>query len=68
MCGVIEDSPPPPVAGRPDAGSALPAELADYLSRMGDSTGANGYWEQGALRLAAARVALFGSGPAAAAL
>ncbi|SES07519.1 hypothetical protein [Streptomyces qinglanensis] len=72
MCGVIEDSPPPrggalSDAG-PDAGSALPAELADYLSRMGDSTGANGYWEQGALRLAAARVALFGTGPAAAAL
>ncbi|MGP3975323.1 TOMM precursor leader peptide-binding protein [Streptomyces sp. 8N114] len=67
MCGVIEDS-PPPGGEQADAGAALAAELADYLSRMGDSTGANSCWEQGALRLATARVAVFGTGPTASAL
>jgi bacteriocin biosynthesis cyclodehydratase domain-containing protein len=67
MCGVIEDT-PPPAGEQAGAGSAVAAELADYLSRMGDSTGANACWEQGALRLATARVALFGDGHTATAL
>ncbi|MEU5835210.1 TOMM precursor leader peptide-binding protein [Streptomyces diacarni] len=67
MCGVIEDTPPQdgPAA---TAGEDLADELADYLSRMGDSTGANPSWEAGALRLASARVALYGTGPTATAL
>ncbi|MGY1435821.1 TOMM precursor leader peptide-binding protein [Streptomyces reniochalinae] len=67
MCGVIEDTPPQdgPAA---KAGEDLADELADYLSRMGDSTGANPSWEAGALRLASARVVLYGTGPTATAL
>ncbi|MBO8201137.1 hypothetical protein ACFW4X_08170 [Streptomyces smyrnaeus] len=67
MCGVIEDT-PSPGSEQSAAGDALAAELADHLSRMGDSTGANSCWEQGALRLTTARVALFGTGPTATAL
>jgi len=41
-------------------GAAGPDTLADVLSRLGDSTGANPAWEQAAARLQAARVEAFG--------
>ncbi|WP_214326795.1 nitroreductase family protein [Nonomuraea sediminis] len=53
-CGVIEEAAPEGPAPEIDDG------LADFLSRMGDSTGANSAWELAARRLAAARVEVFG--------
>ncbi|WP_327583819.1 SagB family peptide dehydrogenase [Nonomuraea sp. NBC_00507] len=61
-CGVIEEGPPEGPAPQ------VSPDLADFLSRLGDSTGANPAWEQAAARLAAARVEVFGTGRAAAAL
>jgi SagB-type dehydrogenase family enzyme len=56
-CGVIEEGPPTGLPAR-EVGS----ELADYLSRIGDSTGANASWEQAAVRLESVRLEVFGAG------
>ncbi|MFI6597075.1 nitroreductase family protein [Nonomuraea sp. NPDC050536] len=53
-CGVVEEAAPP--GPLPDTGD----DLADFLSRMGDATGANAAWEQAAIRLGHARVEIFG--------
>jgi SagB-type dehydrogenase family enzyme len=55
-CGVVEEAPPDPPSAVPVAD-----ELADLLSRLGDSTGANEAWEQAADRLQAVRVEVFGA-------
>lgn len=59
--GVIEE-------GAPERPLPTPVDdgLADFLSRMGDSTGANDSWEQAAFRLQDARVEIFGDGGLAA--
>ncbi|MFI6499659.1 tpaE [Nonomuraea typhae] len=54
-CGVIEDGPADLPATEP-----VPDLLADVLSRLGDSTGANPAWEQAVARLRSARVEAFG--------
>ncbi|MFE0735564.1 tpaE [Streptomyces sp. NPDC058855] len=63
-CGLIEEAAPPESAAR---AAAVPAPTADFLSRIGDSTGANHAWEEALDRLARARVEVFGTGPLAAA-
>ncbi|MFD8492796.1 hypothetical protein [Amycolatopsis sp. NPDC059657] len=55
-CGVIEEGPPAEHPVR-----EVEAELADYLSRIGDSTGANASWEQAAMRLESVRLEVFGT-------
>lgn len=54
--GVVEDAPPPgaPVPEVDDA-------FADFLSRMGDATGANATWEQAAGRWTSHRIRVVGS-------
>lgn len=52
--GVIEEGQPDAV--QPDVDPLV----ADFLSRMGDSTGANASWEEGAAALLAARIEIFG--------
>ena len=54
-CGVVEESAPVDIE-LPD----VPAAVADLLSRLGDSTGANPAWEQAAVRLASATVEVAG--------
>ncbi len=54
-CGVVEDSCPAEVDTQ-----WIPEHLADYLSRVGDSTEANPAWELAAQRLAQARLRLAG--------
>ncbi|RCG30555.1 tpaE [Sphaerisporangium album] len=54
-CGIIEEAPP-----AEDLAHEVDDALADFLSRVGDSTGANAAWEQAAARLQAARVEVFG--------
>lgn len=54
-CGVVEESAPEAT----DVGW-VPDHLADYLSRIGDSTEANAAWESAAQRLATARVRVTG--------
>ncbi|MFI6421456.1 tpaE [Streptomyces sp. NPDC050842] len=63
-CGLIEEAASPAAASR---AAAVPEDLADFLSRIGDSTGANHAWEEALDRLARARVEVFGTGPLAAA-
>ncbi|WP_406053746.1 hypothetical protein OG462_43625 [Streptomyces sp. NBC_01077] len=53
-CGVIEEGPPA------ESLAEVHDALADFLSRMGDSTGANPTWEQAAARLHGAQVEVFG--------
>lgn len=59
-CGVIEDAPPADI----DV-TDVPGHRADYLSRVGDATGANAAWEYAARRLSDARIEVFGTGPLA---
>ncbi|KQX63629.1 hypothetical protein [Angustibacter sp. Root456] len=54
-CGVVEEAAPADVEV-PD----VPAAVADLLSRLGDSTGANLAWEHAAARLARATVEVVG--------
>ncbi|MFF7182072.1 nitroreductase family protein [Streptomyces sp. NPDC008121] len=61
-CGLIEEAASPERASR---AAAVPDTLADFLSRIGDSTGANHAWEEALDRLARARVDVFGGGPLA---
>ncbi|MEU3689474.1 nitroreductase family protein [Streptomyces narbonensis] len=61
-CGLIEEAASPASASR---AAEVPDALADFLSRIGDSTGANHAWEEALDRLARARVEVFGSGPLA---
>ncbi|MEU7072595.1 tpaE [Streptomyces narbonensis] len=61
-CGLIEEAASPASAAR---AAAVPDALADFLSRIGDSTGANHAWEEALDRLARARVEVFGTGPLA---
>ncbi|MFF8838277.1 hypothetical protein [Streptomyces sp. NPDC015130] len=61
-CGLIEEAASPAAASR---AAAVPEALADFLSRIGDSTGANHAWEEALDRLARARVEVFGTGPLA---
>ncbi|MFJ9792544.1 hypothetical protein [Streptomyces globosus] len=61
-CGLVEEAASPERAAR---AAAVPADLADFLSRIGDSTGANHAWEEALDRLARARVEVFGAGPLA---
>ncbi|MEV4946234.1 nitroreductase family protein [Streptomyces sp. NPDC053755] len=61
-CGLVEEAASPERASR---AAAVPAPLADFLSRIGDSTGANHAWEEALERLARARVEVFGTGPLA---
>ncbi|WP_449344373.1 tpaE [Streptomyces narbonensis] len=58
-CGLIEEAASPASAAR---AAAVPDALADFLSRIGDSTGANHAWEEALDRLARARVEVFGTG------
>ncbi|MFD3529913.1 nitroreductase family protein [Streptomyces sp. NPDC058664] len=58
-CGLIEEAASPAAASR---AAAVPDALADFLSRIGDSTGANHAWEEALDRLARARVEVFGTG------
>ncbi len=53
--GVIEEG--PPAYAPPQRTSE---RLADFLSRIGDATGANASWELAAERLAAVRIEIFG--------
>lgn len=55
-CGVIEEAAPDDVGHLSD----VPDRLADWLSRIGDSTGANSTWEEAAARLASAQVEVAG--------
>ena len=52
--GIVEEGDTEPAPGDPAP------ELARLLSRLGDSTGVNDSWQDGARRLAAARVAVVG--------
>ncbi|MDT9689110.1 tpaE [Streptomyces sp. P9(2023)] len=61
-CGLIEEAASPQLASR---AATVPEPLADFLSRIGDSTGANHAWEEALDRLARARVEVFGTGPLA---
>ncbi|MEU1864560.1 hypothetical protein [Streptomyces gardneri] len=61
-CGLIEEAAAEATASR---AAAVPDALADFLSRIGDSTGANHAWEEALDRLARARVEVFGTGPLA---
>lgn len=54
-CGVIEEG-----DHRPLLTASVDDQLADFLSRIGDSTGVNASWEEAAARLTAARVEVFG--------
>ncbi|GII62071.1 hypothetical protein Skr01_21560 [Sphaerisporangium krabiense] len=54
-CGVVEEAAPETPLSAP-----VPDPLADVLSRLGDSTGANPAWEQAVARLRSARVEAFG--------
>ena len=62
-CGVIEEGPSAEVPG-----TSLDTAVVDFLSRMGDSTGANASWEDAAARLNATRIEVFGEPALAAAL
>lgn len=62
-CGVVEEAAPDDVE-LPE----VPRAVADLLSRLGDSTGANGAWEQSAARLAEAAVEVVGDDELAAAV
>ena len=55
ISGVIEEGPPAHAAP-----NRTPDRLADFLSRIGDATGANVSWELAAERLAAVRIEIFG--------
>lgn len=59
-CGVIEEGPPETPLTSP-----VDPSLADFLSRISDSTGVNLRWEDAIGRLSAAKVEVFGEGPAA---
>ncbi|QWF82035.1 hypothetical protein [Amycolatopsis sp. CA-230715] len=62
-CGVIEEGPPEELPVR-----EVEPELVDYLSRIGDSTGANASWEQAVTRLESVRLEIFGASALAEAL
>jgi SagB-type dehydrogenase family enzyme len=54
-CGVIEEGPPSVLPTL-----AVDSAVADFLSRFGDSTGANQSWEEAAVRLQAVRLGVYG--------